>query len=465
MGSSIFDSVLYRDAFSTPGMRSIFSDETLIANFVRAEVALAVAQGNVGVIPKAAAEAIAARAPSLAVDRDLLRAETENVGYPILGLVRQLSTSLDEAGKYLHWGATTQDIMDTATVLQIKDGLESIEEDLAGTIAELARLAETYRDTPMPGRTHLQQALPITFGHKAAIWLSSLLRCRNRLAEVKPRVLVAQLGGAVGTLASFGDRGLDVRRAYAQALGLLEPDISWHVARDGFVEVVQVLAVLCGALGKIGYDVMILMATEIGEVFEPFASHRGASSTMPQKRNPISSEILLANAKIARDASALMLDAMVQDLERATGPWHVEWNALPQTFMLASGSLAQAKFMLAGLVVDTARMRANLAGSRGLIVAEAVMMGLAPILGRQASHDLVYDACRAAIGQDIALADALWRIAAVREAIDRHRLDSLCEPGNYLGTAPLMVDRVLEHVPRPLARRSPTQTEGNVDAA
>jgi 3-carboxy-cis,cis-muconate cycloisomerase len=234
-----------------------------------------------------------------------------------------------------------------------------------------------------------------------------------------------------------------VRAAYARILGLAEPDITWHVARDGLVELVQGLAVVCGALGKVGYDVMILMASEIGEVFEPFSSHRGASSTMPQKRNPISSEILLANARIARDAASLMLDSMVQDLERATGPWHGEWLALPQACLLASGSLAQARFMLSGLTVDTAAMRRNLALTRGLIVAEAVMMGLAPSLGRQSAHDEVYAACRDATATGDTLLVALARRPVIAAALPHDQLAALCEPTNYLGTAGAMIDKVL----------------------
>ena len=339
--------------------------------------------------------------------------------------------------------------MDTATVLQLREAVALIEAQLAEVMATLADLARLHRDTPMAGRTHLQQALPITFGHKVAIWLSALQRSADRLEQAKPRALQAQLGGAVGTLASLGERGLDVRAAYARALGLTEPDITWHVARDGLVEMVQTSAVICGALGKIGYDVMILMATEIGEVFEPFSSHRGASSTMPQKRNPISSEILLANAKMSRDAASLMLDAMVQDLERATGPWHCEWLALPQVCLLTAGSLAQAQFMLSGLIVDQAAMKRNLNSTRGLIVAEAVMMGLAPALGRQLAHDEVYAACRDAFDRGEALLDALLRRPAIASALPRDRLAALCEPSNYLGTAGAMVDRVLaRHIKR-----------------
>jgi 3-carboxy-cis,cis-muconate cycloisomerase len=443
VASTMFDSVLYRDVFSTPSMRAVFSDDAQLRAYVQAEVALAVAQGETGVIPREAAEAIARLAPTVVLDRGQLKADTENVGYPIVGLVRQLSEGLGEPGRYLHWGATTQDIMDTATVLQLREAVALIESQLSDVMGTLADLARRHRDTLMAGRTHLQQALPITFGHKAAVWLSSLQRSAERLAQAKPRALQAQFGGAAGTLASLGDRGLDVRAAYARALGLTEPDITWHVARDGLVEMVQTLAVICGALGKIGYDVMILMATEIGEVFEPFSSHRGASSTMPQKRNPISSEILLANAKASRDAASLMLDAMVQDLERATGPWHCEWLSLPQACLLTAGSLAQAQFMLSGLIVEPKAMRKNLDSTRGLIVAEAVMMGLAPALGRQTAHDEVYAACRDAFERGDGLLDALLRRPVIASALPRDRLAALCEPSNYLGTAAQMVDRVL----------------------
>jgi len=320
MASTVFDSDIFADIFGAAEMRAIFSDDNLIACYVRAEVALAVAQGRVGVIPSERAAAIAADAPSVAIDRAELKRETENVGYPILGLVRQLSAALGEAGRYVHWGATTQDIMDTAVVLQVRDGLAVIERDLTAVAAALENLAVTYRDTVMAGRTHLQQALPITFGYKAAIWLAMIERHRTRLQQLRERVLVAQLGGAAGTLASLGEAGLAVRKEFAAALDLAEPDITWHVARDGLVETIQVLGLVTGSLGKIGLDVMLMMATELGEAFEPFEEHRRASSTMPQKRNPISSEVLVANAKAVRQNAGLMLDAMIQDFERATGP-------------------------------------------------------------------------------------------------------------------------------------------------
>jgi 3-carboxy-cis,cis-muconate cycloisomerase len=443
MPSTVLDSDIFKDMFGSAEMRAVFSDENQLACFVAAEVALAVAQGRLGVIPREAAAAIARLAPSVAIDRATLKHEAENVGYPILGLVRQLSEKLGDAGRYVHWGTTTQDIVDTATVLQIRSGLALIERDLAAVSQALMRLAQKYRATPMAGRTHLQQALPITFGYKCAIWLSMLDRHAARLRELRPRVLMAQLGGAAGTLASLGEQGLAVRREYARELGLGEPPITWHVARDGMAETVGFLGLVTGSLGKIGFDVMLMMMTELGEAFEPFASHRGASSTMPQKRNPISSEILVANAKAVRQHAALMLDAMIQDFERATGPWHVEWMAVPESFILTAGSLAQAKFMLEGLVVDESRMRQNLDLSQGLIVAEAVMMGLAPYLGRQNAHDKVYAACREALGQGRSLFDILIADPVIRAALAEEKLRALCDPANYLGSAAAMTDEVV----------------------
>jgi 3-carboxy-cis,cis-muconate cycloisomerase len=448
MPSTVLDSDIFKDMFGTAEMRAVFSDDNLLKCCVDAEVALAVAQGRLGVIPQEAAGAIARLAPSVTIDRAELKTVAENVGYPILGLVRQLSEKLGEAGRYVHWGATTQDIVDTATVLQIRAALAIVERDMTAVSAALAKLAEKYRDTAMAGRTHLQQALPITFGYKCAIWLSMMDRHAERLRQLKPRVLVAQLGGAAGTLASLGDRGLEVRGEFARELKLGDPAITWHVARDAVVETINFLGLVTGSLGKIGFDIMLMMMTELGEAFEPFASHRGASSTMPQKRNPISSEILVANAKAVRQHAGLMLDAMIQDFERATGPWHVEWMAVPESFMLTAGSLAQAKFMLEGLVVDEARMRANLDLSQGLIVAEAIMMGLAPHLGRQQAHDVVYEACRDALRQGHSLFDVLKTNPEVSGALSDDRLRALCDPANYLGSAPSMTDAIVR-TPRP----------------
>jgi 3-carboxy-cis,cis-muconate cycloisomerase len=372
-----------------------------------------------------------------------LRRETDVVGYPILPLVHQLVKQCGEAGRYVHWGATTQDIMDSTGVLQVRDGLSIIEADISALRGILADLSRRHRDTPMAGRTHLQQALPVTFGYKTAIWLAMFDRHAERLEQLKPRVLVGQFAGAAGTLASLGDKGFEVQRAFCQELGLGIPVSTWHVARDGLAEVVNFFGLVTGSLGKIALDIMIMASTEFAELYEPFVKGRGASSTMPQKRNPISSELILAACKAVRQHAGLMLDAMVQDFERATGPWHAEWMAIPESFVLTAGALHQAKFALGGLIVDRNKMAENLDLSRGLIVAEAVMMGLAPQLGRQEAHDVVYDACRLATENHLTLADALSANPQVSGRIDRATIDRLTSPGNYLGLAPDMVDRVL----------------------
>jgi 3-carboxy-cis,cis-muconate cycloisomerase len=443
MASNVLDSVLFRDSFGTPQMRAVFDDRALIRRYVEVEIALAKAEARCGVIPQAAADEIAATCDADALDFELLRHETEIVGYPILPLVQQISKQAGASGGFVHWGATTQDIMDSAVVLQLRDALNLIEADVAALRDILRDLARTYRDTPMAGRTHLQQALPITFGYKCAIWLNMFDRHAERLAQLRPRVLVGQFAGAAGTLASLGEKGLDVQRAMMEELGLGVPASTWHVARDGFAEATNLLALVTGSLGKIAYDVMLLAANEFGELYEPFVKGRGASSTMPQKRNPISSELMLACAKAVRQQAGLMLDAMVQDLERATGPWHAEWIAIPEAFILSAGALHQAKFMLSGLIVDEAAMARNLDMTKGLIVAEAVMMGLAPHIGRQEAHDVVYDACRAVNEKGGRLADALNAMPAVSSRLDPALIERLTDPKNYLGAAPAMVDEAL----------------------
>jgi len=441
--TTVLDSILFRDAFGTPAMREVFSDFSLISRYAEVEIALAKAEARCGVIPVEAAEEITKRTDVSALDFDLLRSETDIVGYPILPLVHQMAKQCGDAGRYVHWGATTQDIMDTAVVLQVRAGLEIIERDIAALRGILAGLAKRYRDTPMAGRTHLQQALPVTFGYKCAIWLAMFDRHAERLSQLKPRVLVGQFAGAAGTLASLGDKGFEVQQALCEELGLGVPVSTWHVARDGLAEAMNFLALVTGSLGKVALDVMMMASTEFGELYEPFVKGRGASSTMPQKRNPISSELMLAAAKGVRQHAGLMLDAMVQDFERATGPWHAEWMAIPESFVLTAGSLHQAKFALGGLIVDEKKMADNLDISRGLIVAEAVMMGLAPDLGRQEAHDVVYDACRVANDKGMTLADALSADARVSARIDRATIERLTSPKNYLGLAPEMVDRVL----------------------
>jgi 3-carboxy-cis,cis-muconate cycloisomerase len=441
--STVFDSLLFRDTFGTPAMRNVFSDASLIRKYITVEIALAKAQSRLNVIPATAAAEIEGQIKFEQLDFERLKHETENVGYPILPLVTQLAEQCEEAGKYIHWGATTQDIMDTANALQIKEALALVEADIRALRKILQELASTYKDTPMAGRTHLQQALPITFGYKCAIWLGMFDRHEQRLRELKPRVEVGQLAGAAGTLASLGDMGLEVQAEMMRELGLGIPVTTWHVARDNFAEALNFLALVTGSLGKIALDIMLMASTEYAEVYEPFVKGRGASSTMPQKRNPISSEIMLACAKGVRQHAGLMLDAMVQDFERATGPWHAEWIAIPESFLLTASALAQARFALGGLEVDAAQMQKNLGISKGLIVAESVMMALAAYVGKHQAHEVVYDACRKVNSGNQTLADVLMQTPAVTQHLSDEQIQALTNPVNYLGKAPEMVAQAL----------------------
>lgn len=336
--------------------------------------------------------------------------------------------------------------MDTASMLQIKKALEIVETYLLDLILILKDLAQKYKETPMAGRTHWQHALPITFGYKCAIWLSSLQRSFSRLQELKPRCLLVQFGGAAGTLASLGNdsnKGLNVRAKLANLLGLNNPSITWHVARDGIAEIINLLAIICGSLGKIALDIIAMSSNELDEVSEPYVAHRGASSTMPQKRNPISSEYILAASKVVRANAGIVLDGLVADFERASGPWHLEWVAIPESFISTVGSLHQMKFALGGLEVKTDSMLRNLESTKGLIVAEAVMMGLAPFIGRYDAHEIVYKCCVKAHDGKTALYDILRYEQKIIDKVDLQVLKKLCDPINYLGCSSYMIDHVL----------------------
>ena len=431
--------------YGTDAMRAAFGEHAFLQRMLDVEAALARAQARLGIVPPAAAEAITAAARADRLDLTALAAATRNTGYPVVGLVRQLSALAGpEAGRWTHWGATTQDIMDTALVLQMREGLDLLGADLSRLLDALARLARTHRDTAMAGRTHLQHALPVTFGYKVAVWLSPLITMRERLEAMRPRVLRVQFGGAAGTLASLGaEQGLKVQAELAKELGLSVPDITWHVARDGIAEAVCWLGLLCGALSKMATDVMLLMQTEVAEVSEPYQQGRGGSSTMPQKRNPIACEYVLAQSRGVHALVPQVLAAMAQDLERGTGPWQAEPLAVPQAFLLAHGALSQALAIAEGLVVDAVRMRRNLDVTGGLIVAEAVMMGLAPALGRGEAHHVVNKACDVALAEGIPLTEALLRDQKVAAKLPRAEIERLTDPAGYLGAAGAFVDRVL----------------------
>jgi len=444
MAATIVDSAIFGNIFSTAAMRRVWSDENRTQKYLDIEAALARVQGRLGIIPAEAAEEIVKNCVLEKIDMAKLAEQTQRIGYPVLGVVSQINALCrDKLGEYCHWGATTQDITDTATVLQLREALALVDTELAAISAAMAELAERHRDTPMIGRSNLQQAVPITFGYKIAGLLSAVERHRERLAQLRPRLLVGEFAGASGTLASLSEGGLETQAGLMQELGLGQPDIAWHTIRDNIAEVGCFLGLVTATLGKFSTDVKLMMQTEVGEVYEPFAHGRGSSSTMPQKRNPISSCYIHACISVVRQHVAALLDANVADHERSTGPWEIEWIVLPEMLCLAAGALAQSRFVLEGLEVDPGRMRANLDLTNGLVVSEAVMMGLGPYLGREYAHDLVYDICRVAIKENRPLLDLLVENSEISQHLDRTALASLCDPANYLGLSGEMVDRVL----------------------
>jgi 3-carboxy-cis,cis-muconate cycloisomerase len=444
MPATAIDSAIFRDMFSTEDMRRVFSDETRTTFYLDIEAALARVQGRLGIIPAGAAKEIERQCRIENIDLGKLKQQTDRIGYPILGVVQQIVEGCaDGLGEWCHWGATTQDITDTTMVLQMRAALALIETDMRAISASLADLARRYRDTAMAGRSNLQQAVPITFGFKAASLLAAMQRHRERLKQLSPRVLVGEFAGAAGTLSSLGADGLKVQSALMAELGLGEPEIAWHTVRDRIAEAGCFLGLLTGTLGKLSMDVKLLMQTEVAEVFEPFHAGRGSSSTMPQKRNPVSCLYIHSTAALVRQNAAALMEAAVADHERSTGPWEIEWIAFPEIFLLASGCLAHSRDLVAGLQVDEKRMRDNLDMTQGMIVSEAVMMGLAPKLGRQRAHDLVYDVCRKVASTGRPLLDLLTEDPEIAHHATRSELARLTDPANYLGLAGEMVDRVL----------------------
>jgi 3-carboxy-cis,cis-muconate cycloisomerase len=444
MPSTILDSAVFRDIFTTAAMRAVFSDENRVQKYLDFEAGLARAQARLKIIPQAACDEIIKHCAADKIDMAKLKEATERIGYPVLPVVQQLvKLCKDGLGEWAHWGATTQDITDTATVMQIREALDILEKEIDAISDALAGLAKKYRDTPMAGRSNLQQAVPITFGYKMATMLAAFERHKQRLKELKPRLLVGEFGGAAGTLSSLGKVGLKCQVELCKELKLGQPAISWHTVRDCIAEVGCFLGLVTGSCGKLAFDVKLLMQTEVEEVYEPFHEGRGSSSTMPQKRNPISSVYITAQTAMVRQLVAALLEAMIEDHERATGPWEIEWIALPEIFMLSAGALAQTRFMVSGLQVNEKRMSENLGITKGLIMSEAVMMGLGPTLGRNKAHDLVYDVCRLVVKTGRPLIDLLVEDKEISKHATRAQLEKMVDPANYLGVAGEMVDRVL----------------------
>jgi 3-carboxy-cis,cis-muconate cycloisomerase len=433
--------------FTTDAMREAFADQARLQAMLDFAAALARAETRVGIVPPFATAAIEANCRAELFDAEALAREAAAAGNLAIPLLKQLTARVaasdPRAAGFVHWGATSQDMIDTGLVLQLRRATALIAQDLARLADALAALAAAHKRTPLAGRTWLQQATPVTFGLKAAGWLSAIGREGVRWRELAPRAFVIQFGGAAGTLAALGDDAIRVADALADDLGLRLPEIPWHTQRDRVAEAATALGLTVGTLGKIARDVSLLMQTEVGEAIEPNAPGHGGSSTMPHKQNPVGCAVVLAAATRVPALVSTMLSAMVQEHERGLGGWQAEWETLPEIFRLAAGALAQAVRVIEGLHIDPERMRANLDVTHGLILAEAVTMALARHIGRAPAHALLEAACREAVASGRHLRDVLSGNAEVTKHLSAADLDRLLDPANYLGVAEQLVERVL----------------------
>jgi 3-carboxy-cis,cis-muconate cycloisomerase len=431
--------------FSTPNMAEAFSPEAHVRAMLAFEAALARAEARAGIIPQAAAEAIAACCQVELFDVPALYREAAVAGTPAIPLVRRLTALVNgEAQKFVHWGATSQDAIDTAIMLQMRAGLDQLVEGLLGMCAACAGLADKHRQTLMPGRTLLQQALPITFGLKAARWLDLTTRQVQALREDRSRMLAVQLGGAAGTLAAFGANGFQVVALLAEALGLVAPDLPWHTERDRVTRIAASLGIVAGAMAKIAGDMLLLAQTEISEASEAAAPGKGTSSAMPQKHNPVAATFAMASARLAIGAVPVLLSAMAQEHERAAGGWQAEWAALPDLFRFTAGAVGHVREAVIGLQIDAARMQTHLHQTGGLLMAESLTMALASYLGKPDAQRIVGAVCEQAAQSGITLRQAALMSAEIRASLSPEAIDCALDPSRYLGSTDVFINRALE---------------------
>lgn len=443
MGAHVIDSALFKDMYGTDELRQLFSNQNLLQCWLDVEAALARAEAEVGLIPQEAAAEITAKAQAHLLDIEALKHGIDQTTHELVPVVRQLAALCrGDAGRYVHWGATTQDITDTGLVLQLKAAHAIILRDLQILADTLRALARRERDTLLAGRTHGQHGPPITFGFKVAVWLAEVQRHIVRMEECRPRVLVGQFAGAVGTLASVGEQGFQIQRLMMADLGLNVPEIGWHPARDGLAEFVSVLALVAATMGKIAHEIILLQKTEVAEVEEPNPPGKVGSSTMPHKRNPMMCEGILAEARLVRGLLPTILSAVESEHERDWTAVHLEWACLPEAAILAGGAVAHTLNVIKGLKVNRSRMRANVDAVHGLSLSEAVMLQLGNYLGRQVAHDVVYEASMAAVEQNRPLRELLLEDSRVTAHLSAAEIDALLRPEAYTGLAGQFVDRV-----------------------
>jgi 3-carboxy-cis,cis-muconate cycloisomerase len=433
--------------FSTPQMDRVFSIENQLTNMVRFEWALSSALESAGLASEGTATAMEPLLGGAFVDVPSLFEQARQSGNIAIPFVRQLTAEVrrrnEAASHSIHLGATSQDVLDTALVLQMREALGLVFASIDELEHHLTGHARTHALTVLAGRTWLQNGPPVTLGLKIAGWIAALRRHRDRLRAAGARALVLQFGGAVGTLAALGDKGPAVSAALARTLDLREPEMPWHAHRDNLVEVAAGLGLLVGTLGKMARDVSLLMQTEVAEVFEPGAEGRGVSSTMPHKRNPVASATILAAATRVPALVSSLLSAMVQEHERGLGNWQAEWEIYPELFRVTAAALDRAIEIASGLEVRTERMAENLDAMHGLALAEAVSIALAPRIGRERAHDLVQHASQRSLADDRHLRDVLLEMPEVREHLGHAEIETVLDPRNYLGSARIFIERVL----------------------
>ena len=426
--------------FGDEEMAAIFSELALVESWLAVERTLAAVQSDLGIIPRDAADAIEAAAAPERINLVHLREATRTVGYPILPLLEQVAADSPKlVADYVHWGATTQDIMDTGLALQLKRALTRIEVLAVDFGSRIAMLAEQHKITVLPARTHAQQAVPTTLGIKLAVWLDELRRHLDRLRAAEQRAVVVQLFGAAGTAAGLGPLSKDVRQRLAERLEIGAVEIPWHTARDNVAEVGFVLTAIAATCGKVAREIIELSRTEVGELRESMSAGHGASSTMPQKVNPVLSETVVAMSALARGQSAATFAAMQGTHERSAGEWQIEWDTVPALFALAAGCLKNISFVFETLEVFPAQMRSNLDREGGLLMSEAVMMALAPRIGRLHAHEVVTEACRVAREERRPLADVLEQTLDPALRTSLSPLTELVAPEAYIGEAESIV--------------------------
>jgi 3-carboxy-cis,cis-muconate cycloisomerase len=431
-------------------MRAVCDDAATLQHMLDFEAALARAEAAAGVIPASAVGPIekACRAGNFDIGQLAeAAARSGNLAIPLVkALTANVAKADAEAARYVHWGATSQDVIDTATMLTLCAAIDALLPDLDRAIAGFTNLATRHRDTAMVARTWLQHALPMPFGLKLAEYAAALHRSRARLKRLRAEALALQFGGAAGTLAALGDKGLAVAEKLAAELKLPLPDAPWHTHRDRIAEAASVFAILCGSCGKIARDVSLLMQTDVAEAFEPSGEGRGGSSTMPHKRNPVAAATALAAATMAPNLAATIFAAQVQDHERSAGPWHAEWPTLPTLQLVTSGALAAIVDIAEGLEIDVARMRANLDATGGLIMAEAVTFALAETIGKSDAHHLVEAAAKKAITGKQHLRDVLTSDPKITAHLSADKIAKLFDPIAYQGVSQALIDRLLKSV-------------------